>query len=76
MTPLPEAPWRGLSTDFYGLLPNGEYLLVIIDEYSRYPVVEIVKSTSASTVNDKVMSMFGIPDVLKLDNEPLLTMNS
>ena len=44
MTPLPETPWRELSTDFYGPLPTGEYLLVIIDEYSRYPVVEIVRS--------------------------------
>ena len=31
MTPLPETPWRELSTDFYGPLPTGEYLLVIID---------------------------------------------
>ena len=68
MTSLPE-----LSTDFYGSLPNCEYLLVIIDEYSRYPVVKIVNSTSASSaihVIDKVMSMFGIPDVLKSDNGP------
>ena len=34
MTPLPETPWPELSTDFYGPLPTGEYLLVIIDEIS------------------------------------------
>ena len=70
MTPLPEAPWRELSTDFYGPLPTCE-LPVIIDEYSIYPVVEIVRSTSANTVIpefDKVMSTFGIPGVLKSDN--------
>ena len=61
MTPLPETPWRELSTDFYGPLPTGEYLLVIIDEYSRYPVVEILRSTSANTVIpvfDKVIPVF------------------
>ena len=73
MTPLPEAPWRELSADFYGPLSTDEYFLVIIDEYSIYPVVEIVQSTSANTVIhvfDNVMSMFDIPEVLKSDNGP------
>ncbi|XDV21236.1 hypothetical protein PO909_026370 [Leuciscus waleckii] len=55
------------------IIPTGEYLLVIIDEYSRYPVVEIAISVSANTVIpiiDKVFSMFGIPRVLKTDNGP------
>ena len=71
MTPLPETPWCELSTDFYGPLPSGEYLLVIIDDYSRFPVVELVRSTSANTVIpvlDKVLSTFGTPDILKSDN--------
>ena len=61
----------GLSTDFYGPLPSGEYLLVIIDDYSRFPVVELVRSTYANTVIpvlDKVLSTFGTPDILKSDN--------
>ncbi|KAK7933589.1 hypothetical protein WMY93_004485 [Mugilogobius chulae] len=73
MSPLPEAPWHSVSPDFYGPLPSGEYLLVITDDYSRYPVVEIVRSTSAVTVipvMDKVFSMFGIPRVVKTDNGP------
>ena len=71
MTPLPDAPWCELSTDFYGPLPSGEYLLVIIDDYSRFPVDELVRSTSANTVIpvlDKVLSTFGTPDILKSDN--------
>ena len=71
LTPLPEAPWCELSTGFYGPLPSGEYLLVIIDDYSRFPVVELVRSTSANTVIpvlDKVLSTFGTPDILKSDN--------
>ena len=73
MSDLPEAPWLNISADFYGPLPTGEYLLVIIDEYSRYPIVEIIRSTSANTVIpvfDKVFSMFGLPRVVKTDNGP------
>ena len=67
MSPLPKAPWSEVSMDF-AELPNSEYLLIITDDYSRYPVVETVKSTSANTVIprvDKVFSEFGIPDVVK-----------
>ena len=42
MSELPRGPWLYLSVDFCGPLPTGEYLLVIVDEYSWYPVVEIV----------------------------------
>ena len=71
MTPLPDGPWKSLSADFYGPLPTGEYLIVIIDDYSRFPIVEIVYLTSARVVIpvlDKTFSMFGIPDELKTDN--------
>ena len=48
-------------------------LFVVIDEYSRYPVVEGINSTSANTVItalDKILSMFSICDVVKTVNEP------
>ena len=38
----PRGPWLNLSVDFCGPLPTGEYLLVVVDEYSWYPVVETV----------------------------------
>ncbi|XP_060585966.1 uncharacterized protein K02A2.6-like [Ruditapes philippinarum] len=47
MSELPVGPWQDLSADFCGPLPSGEYLLVITDEYSRYPIVEIVPSVSS-----------------------------
>ena len=49
MSPLPRDAWLNLSMDFCGPLPTGEYLLVIVDEFSRYPVVEVVRSTGADT---------------------------
>ena len=73
MTQLPKEPWCELAADFYGPLPSGDYLLVIIDEYSRFPIVRIVKSTSANTiipVIDDIFATFGIPDILKSDNGP------
>ena len=72
MSPLPTSPWQEVSIDFKDL-SSGEYLLVITDDYSRYPVVEIVRSTSAKAVIpklDKVFAEFGIPEVVRSDNGP------
>lgn len=71
MSEQPWGPWENPSMDFCGPLPTGEYLFVIIDEYSRYPIVEVVKSVSARStipVLDKVISVFGIPRVIKSGN--------
>ena len=59
---------------FYRPLPTGEYLLVAMNRYSRYPEVEVVRSTKASTVIPKLDQMFarhGIPTIIKSDNGPL-----
>ncbi|CAB4041445.1 Retrovirus-related Pol poly from transposon [Paramuricea clavata] len=64
MTEMPELPWRTVHIDFYDPLPSSEYLLVAVDRYSRFPEVEIVHSTRASTVIpklDKMFSVHGIP---------------
>ncbi|XP_033106609.1 pirin-like [Anneissia japonica] len=50
MTQLPDSKWSHLAADFYGPLPSGEHLLVVIDEYSRFPEVEIIRSLAAKTV--------------------------
>ena len=74
MTPLPNGPWEELKCDFFGPMPCG-YLFVIIDEYSRYPIVEVLKSTSSEVVIlviDKKISSFDIPNVLTSDNGPPL----
>ena len=62
--------WKEISIDFTEF-PNKEFLLLITDEYSRYPVVKTVKSTAATRVIpklDKVFSESGVPDVVKSDN--------
>lgn len=73
MTKLPDQPWTHLSCDFCGPFPSGDYLLVVIDDYSRFPIVDILRSTSARSVIprlDKIFSEYGIPEELKTDNGP------
>ena len=70
---MPKGPWEKIHIDFYGPLPSGDYLLVVIDRYSRFPEVEIVRSTKASVVIpklDKIFSVHGIPETVKTDNGP------
>ena len=72
-TTLPERPWSKVDMDFWGPTPSGQYLLLIIDEYSKYPEVEFVSSTSAEAVIphiDKVFSTHGFPDKVKTDGGP------
>jgi hypothetical protein len=73
MSKLPSNVWEKLSIDFCGRFPSGYYLMVIIDEYSRYPVVKTLTSLTAKSVIpllDKTFSIFGIPKELKSDNGP------
>ena len=70
---MPKSQWEVLNIDFYGPLLTGEYLLVVIDRYSRFPEVEIVSSTKASVVIPKLIWIFavhGIPASARSDNGP------
>jgi transposase InsO family protein len=71
MSALPKAAWREVSVDFASV--GSEYLLVITDDYSRFPVIHVISSLSAKVVIpklDRTFSEFGIPDVVKSDNGP------
>ena len=46
---------------------------MIMDEFSRFPVDEVVRSTSADTmisVVDNMFSLSGYPEIVKSDNGP------
>ena len=78
MSDMPQGPWQKVHADFYGPLPSGEYLLVVIDGYSRYPEVEIVRSTKASSVIpkfEKIFATHGIPVSMTTDNGPPFNSN-
>ena len=47
-------PWEILHIDLCGPVPSNEYLLVLIDRHSRYPELEIVRSTKAGCMIPKL----------------------
>jgi len=50
MSTLLLGPLQELSMDYCGSFPSGNYLLVVTDDFSRYPEVEILRSTSTKAV--------------------------
>ena len=68
---VPDSPFDEVSVDFAHV--DGQTLLLMVDDYSRFPIVEPVSSTSASAVIpklDQLFSTFGAPRVVKSDNGP------
>jgi hypothetical protein len=80
MSLMPNQPWEYVSIDFYGpIQPSKEYLMVTLDEYSRFPLVETIYATSSETVTkrlEQLFSIFGIPQELRSDNGPPFNSNS
>ena len=70
---LPDRAWQKLHCDFKGPIANKYYLHVIIDQYSKYPEVDILTSTSFKKLRpvlDRVFACHGIPETLSSDNSP------
>ncbi len=71
MTPLPGRAFELTSVDFAHI--DGETVMLFVDDYSRFPFVEPVRSTAASAVIpklDQIFAMFGTPETVKSDNGP------
>lgn len=74
-TELPVAPWEHLAIDFMGPLPSGHNLLVVVDYYSRYFEVEVMKKIDATETIKRlecIFARFGLPVSIKADNGPQL----
>ncbi|XP_055590264.1 uncharacterized protein K02A2.6-like [Uranotaenia lowii] len=68
---LPQQPWHVLAMDILGPLPSGDSILVVIDLYSRYRVIEILRSTTTEDIVgrlDQTFMRLGIPGLLIADN--------
>lgn len=68
---LPTQAWVDTAVDFLGPLPSGDYLFVIIDYFSRYKEIKIMKSISSKdTINvlKEIFSRLGIPVSITCDN--------
>ncbi|XP_057302755.1 uncharacterized protein K02A2.6-like [Hydractinia symbiolongicarpus] len=73
MTELPTSPWSHCSR---GNLPTGEKILVITELFSKFPIVEFMKSTTFNIVStrlDNLFSIFGYPEMIKTVMDPLGT---
>ena len=69
----PTGPWQDIAIDLMGPLPTGECLLVVVDYFSRFYEVEIMRSTTSKKVVDvlaQIFSRYGYPFTLKSDNGP------
>ena len=72
-TQLPDRPWQHVHADFKGPIGGKFYLHTIIDEYSKYPVVEVCTSTSWEQMEpmlERALGMFGNVESLTSDNGP------
>ncbi|RXN11097.1 putative protein K02A2.6-like protein [Labeo rohita] len=68
----PEKPWHRIHADFAGPVED-KMLLVVMDAYSKWPEVAIMKSTSAEKTIEKlgeIFSRFGPPVQFVSDNGP------
>ncbi|XP_058827498.1 uncharacterized protein K02A2.6-like [Topomyia yanbarensis] len=68
---MPEKPWIDLAIDFLGPLPSGEYILVVIDYFSRYMELEIMTRITAQETIQRLKRIFrtwGYPRTITLDN--------
>ena len=72
-TELPTGPWRELHADFKGPIGGSWYFHVLIDQYTKFPVVNVVKSTGWETLRpalEDALAMHGIPDIITTDGGP------
>jgi len=75
-TELPQGAWQHLAADLLGPLPNGDYLFVVVDYFSRFVEVRIVKSTTSLKLIhclEDIFAVHGLPLSLKTDNAQNLT---
>ena len=72
-TELPTQPRQDLAVDLLGPLPTGEYLLVVVDYFSRFFEVAVTKPVISGKRISCLEAMFathGLPLSIKTDNGP------
>ena len=73
---LPAGPWQDINVDLCGPFPTGESLLVLTDRYSRWVEVEVLRSTTSSSIIARLRQVFarlGFPVTMTTDNARNLT---
>lgn len=57
-TEFPSQPWIDLAADLMRPLPSGEYVLVVVDYYSRYFEVDILTSVTSTKVIESLKFLY------------------
>lgn len=68
---MPTQPWLDLALDFMGPMPSGDFIMVLIDYFSRYKEVRIMRNITAETTIEVLEPIFvrlGYPLTITLDN--------
>ena len=68
-----ERPWQHCSADYKGPIASKYYFHVLIDNYSRWPEVQMVTSTSFEQLQGKMedsFSIHGVPESIMHNNGP------
>lgn len=68
---LPSLPWQDTATAFLGPMPGGECILAIVDYFSRFFEVDILKSTTSEELMKHLDQMFvchGFPISINMDS--------
>lgn len=72
-TILPDGAWDYIAIDLFEPLPDGQHLLVVIDYFSRFFEVKIMKQIRSSDIIralEEIFARYGKPIKLKSDNGP------
>ena len=67
----PTGPWQDCAADLLGPLPGGENMLLVLDYYSRFYEVVVMRTTTSTKIIEAMRPMFarfGVPYSLKTDN--------
>ena len=70
----PNKPWEVIHMDLCGPFPNGNIILALIDEYSRWPEVNVFqRDPSTQQIIDHLRKTFAVHDIpykIVADNGP------
>jgi len=72
-TEIPNRKWKLVSIDFSSMTPSGDYILVLVCEYARYPILRFTRNMTSTTVikaMKQVFQVYGVPEIIKSDNGP------
>ena len=68
---MPRKPWVEVHLDLYELLPNGEMILGIIDDTTRWPEIFFFRrATSTNVIRclEQLFATWGNPETIITDN--------